>query len=870
MITIKGYQLPYNYKNIDRFYNKNGVVNLPTPIFTHSFNLQNNEQPNFSFNPITFKTAYLNTEIPINFNYISVEGLVHNDKNIHYWFITDTEKIIISSGVYTHTLMLDIITTYELFKNTTNLKFSIERKLYNNFEKTENNKLVLKDERNPNVWSNNEFSALIPQNKKIEPISLSPLLIKTEKYFENGRAIWKVPENYKDVEIKFTVSWYDYFYDDSAVEIRPNGTTGWTNYSIKLSPVISILLNILRTTNFNDSESELSTIATIAEPYVNSELNIYHATTLAPVVYNMEIIPNFVSMGQLTPISGNNNDGNFVDVEATEKADNDEFVAKLNSLIKGGGSYTCEWGHTINYDNEGFVLFLRRLLFSFYNNQISLLRANPYLVNFNSATHWLIDLPTLENDGNISVNRLFPSFKSNLVLVDNNYQNNSTVMQGLHFLPIDLDRNVNKDKKIIPIKNKIELPISSSLFTDWESYKYLNTPIFNSFYNPIYIDIIGNELPLENSNIFKNGNIYLETWLGTGEQNISYYSGKLDENNNILQPRYVSKFAFAEPVEFTKDVSQINYQLKDNYWTGKNAEVFASNISTNKQISASLNSKITANNSGTIIRSGLEIEKTDISHLANTESLKSRGVFDTVKSTLIGAGAGAIKGGAKGGVMGGSLGALSGIAYGLFDIGKQKRQIDISTKSAKRLAGATNLSNEALNTITNQALIDEANATMDRNTENARIKKMLIESEIADIHNLPNTLQNQSLITKMLSMEKPQTAIIELFLNEKQQKAMWNYFNLNGVSNWGLFEISTDWWKQFTLFDYFKGGDWTKYLNSIGIYNIEIIKEFNSLMMNGLRLHHRNYQLNNMSSIFDISTQTPNWKKDLVETILPQ
>jgi hypothetical protein len=120
----------------------------------------------------------------------------------------------------------------------------------------------------------------------------------------------------------------------------------------------------------------------------------------------------------------------------------------------------------------------------------------------------------------------------------------------------------------------------------------------------------------------------------------------------------------------------------------------------------------------------------------------------------------------------------------------------------------------------------------------------------------------------MLSMEKPQVALVERYLHTNQQQAMWKYWNEYGTPVWGQHSFNNNWFKQNTLFDFFQGGDWTKYLNKIGIYNIQVIDEFNLLMANGLRLHHCKYKIGNMKNKYDISTNTPNWNKQLVSSLL--
>jgi hypothetical protein len=48
----------------------------------------------------------------------------------------------------------------------------------------------------------------------------------------------------------------------------------------------------------------------------------------------------------------------------------------------------------------------------------------------------------------------------------------------------------------------------------------------------------------------------------------------------------------------------------------------------------------------------------------------------------------------------------------------------------------------------------------------------VVEAEIADVANLPDVTMNTSTITKMLSMEKPQVALVERYLHTNQQQAM--------------------------------------------------------------------------------------------------
>lgn len=865
-ITISAYQLPYTYKDIDRFYQtKDGVVSLPTPVFSKTIDTTRPNVEKISFKPITFKTAELNTQGQINYNYIKVSGVKHNNLNDSYWFITDSE-IIVSGDSYKHTLQYDIINSLPLFKDSsTKDKISLERRLYSGL-KTSNNKLVLKEERNPHLWNNNEFKTIIPNKKKVKGFSLSPLLEATTNTFRNGNKVYRVPEKFKDTTLTFRATW--------PVKVGNPSSNCWVmydtgsdkpiskDYTIKLSPFISLLNEIVKMTNYRDKGGEISQAATLSTPYVNDELKTYNATTIIPVLYDKLVSP-YVANGKVG--SGES----FVFIEKYQEQEITDNINHYDTILKreisASGSFTDPWNNTISFTNEGLVVLLNRVLTGFEKNQIDRVRANTQLVNINAITHWLLDIPEPNSSNEIKVDSFLP-YKERINgtnPTDTCYlANGGEFYPNPYKIPLRLDRKVLKTKIEYDLSHKVEIDIDNTLFTDWDKYKYSQPQLFSNVYNPLYIDLVGKEIPLEKQLALQTGKVSLETWLGSGEQNISLYQGKYGSNNEILQPQWVQKHAFSLPIEFSKDISSTTLQLKSNYYQAKLNETALAARRDDNQISALRDSKIQANNDAYDI-----VDRANVAEF-NTQNTGFRGFVNnfgsSVGSAVGGAFTGSLVGGGAGAVAG-PAGAIAGAVVGA-GVGIGRAATGVSTRSS--LFDIQQNRDFNRNEAANRALTREAKAAGERAQADAAIKRSIIEGEMKDISNLPDKTQNTSNITKLVSMEKGQVSLIERQLNEKQEKAMWEFWNENGTTSWGNMSFTPNWYKQYTFFDYFKGGDWTQYLNSIGIYNIEIIQEFNQLMATGIRLRHQEYQKGAMSDKRDIATIVPNWERTLVSSIL--
>ncbi len=903
---IKFYQLPYNYSSMDRFYRKDGVVDLPEPIRT----ITEDFKTHLSYINNTFLTSTMNIKGDVNFNYIEITGeMVAGDETTietSYWFVEDNE--LIRPKYNKLNLRKDILTTFDLIKNTpddvgTDEKIKITRKIFNNFKINENGTSISYiDERNPHIWNNQEYSRVIPQEKTVKPFAITEVLIATDKTFKNGNVQYKVPKNLRGRIVKLSVPFTLYTSNNSndLVEIDKGGNEYFYQMWLPLSPLISLLNEILDTSNYTNPGTNLSHLATLNIPYENESLETYAPTTQIPVIYKslFPIEPERwfstnILRGDVVNAEHNTYDYQVCNYPTSYQArnitkDRNTWMEIINDKLIDGYRYTCPWGNTIDLRSPEFMAIMKHILTGFHFNTVESIANNLDVNTVDAYTDWMSSiLKDIGNDNDIiiDINDMFPS-----MLIEETIPNviDSDGDEGwlLTYRPtysyhqqIKSLSSIDQDKYNSDLEKKVNLNISNSLLTNWDNYKYLAPQLFSTIYNYNYIDIIGNQLPLDNYKLYNTSSLLVQTWIGTSEQNISYYQGVIGDNGEILEPRYAQKYALAQSIEFSKNTAEITYQLRKNQTDAKISETQLSNARENTFLKGITNSKIAQGNSLTDIDRRLNQENTNTQTAFNTNTKDiGRGrtaAFKTAKEALTVAGSVSlfrpdswVKGAL--GVAGSAI--LGGIEY---DMNKAIDAEKVVAENARLQQNTDNL-NRAIsdrNDTNNRALRTEQNANIVRNNNSAQSQRLLIEAEIADIKNIPNQTMNVSNITKMLSIEKGEISLINESINEFQQKEMFYYWNKYGITNWMSLSTRNDWFKEFSLYDFFQGGDWTKYLNGIGIYNIEIINEFNVLMSNGLRLHHQSeiYEelegLELVNSPNDINHNIPNWPKTITDIL---
>ncbi len=902
---IKFYQLPYNYSSMDRFYRKDDVVDLPEPIriITEDFTSQ------LSYINNTFLTSTMNIKGDVNFNYIEITIETGSGDNkiteTSYWFVNDNE--LIRPKYNKLTLRKDIFTSYNLIKNTDNVvgideKIKITRKLFNNFKVNEGGKSISYiNDRNPHIWNNNEYSKVIPQYKNIKPFTITEVLSPTDRKFLNGNVQLKVPKRIRGRVASLTIPFSLYSANSSNIisKIAKGGNEYNHKIFLPLSPLISLLNEILHMTNFTNPGTQLSHLATINIPYENDEDGLYGATTQIPVVYNslIPITPEEWFTTHLTTSdvvsSGNNNyEYQKCNYRSSFQArniikDRDEWMRIFNEKIVEGDTYTCPWGNTINLRSPEFITVMKHILTGFYLNNVKEIAKNKNLNSVDAYTSWMSDfLMEIGNDSNtvVELSDIFNSIVGEATTLINsnlvggkwvlNYNPNNEYHQSIKTLS-----TINQDRYNTSLDKKVNLNISNTLLTDWDKYKYLTPQLFSQSYNYNYIDILGNQLPLDNHKLYQSSNLLVQTWIGTSEQNISYYQGDVDDDGNLLEPRYAQKYSLREPVEFTRNDASIAIQLQKNRTDAKMNETRLSNIRDNTLLQSITDTKINQSNSLTDIDTNLNQQNTTTQTAFNTNTkdigrLRTAGLNAT-KNVVGGIVGGSFFNPAKiiGSIVGGIAGA--GLSVAEYNINKDIDAEKVAAENARLQLNTDNLNNalNARNETNNRALRMEQNANVVRNNSSASIQRMLIEGDIADIKLTPNQTQNVSTITKMFSIEKGEISFITETLNEYQQKELFYYWNKYGIKNWISLSTTNDWYKEFSLYDFFEGGEWTKYLNGIGIYNIEIINEFNTIMSNGVRLHHQSSvydnlsQLNLVKSKNDINHNIPNWPKTITDIL---
>ncbi len=915
--NVKFYQIPYNYKSIDRFYKKeSGEVNLPEPI--RVLTGEGELKQNLSYMINTFLISTMNIWGEINFNYIEINYEDEEDEK-DYWFVTDVT--LIKPKYNKLTLKKDIMTSYNLIKQSNlNETINISRKLFNNFDINDGSTITYKNERNPHIWNNQEFNQVVPKYKNIKPFSLSELLIATDQKFINGNTIFKIPEEWKDVWVRFAFP-MELFYTNENEEIRRAPSTSNSTYmgDIPLSPLITLLKEILQTSNYQRTNSNLSHIASLNEEYIHSDLSVYTVTSQCPVVYNNKTNYRHLVNGEwkndgfpikpeewfsqtITPndLMDRNAEtfeeayditrNNFVNSHQVRNILKDEELWdwSFKKNISSNQTFTCPWGHRTNLTAWHFLMALKYILSGFYHNTVEKLSSRPGdLISVDAYSSWFSGmLRTVEqqvgDEGGIRVVSSLHLFPTTLIITNiiNNRSRNEDGNWDLDYHS-RFNNEPHKLAKVLTthssenfnhnLGEKIDLNINNDLLTEWDKYKYLTPQLFSQNYNYNYIDIIGNQLPLDNHKLYHSSNLLIRTWVGTSEQNISYYQGDFNEDGDLIEPRYSNKFALSQPIEFSVNKASETYQLQKNRLDAKLNEVVLSKERETNYIRNITNSKINLATSNYNVDRRLNIEKTNLQSAFNLET-KDYGsswhtgasliestfnqpwLADTVKDWW-GNKANQMRDYWRG-------------ATGADDLIEARNQLMRDNTIQLNRSMSSKIDNA------NIAYASDRSANIERLSKNALSQRLLVEADIADIKLIPNQIMNSSDITKMISLEKGEISLINENLNEIQQREMFKYWNKHGIKNWRSLSTKGEWFNEFSLYDYFQGGDWTKYLNNIGIYNIELINEFNIMMSSGLRLHHQSNDIYNKleelelaTSPNDINHDIPNWPKDITNLI---
>ncbi len=970
--SIKFYQMPYNYQSNDRFYRKNGEVVLPNPIRILTSDSENEYdedittittkdefRTHLTYINDTFLTSTMNIKGNVNFNYIEITGeRVAGDETTSetsYWFVMTNNINIPNYNKLS--LRKDILTSYDLIRNTPNEgvdePIKLRRKLFNNFVRHEedNRKIHYLGERNPHIWNNREFDQVLPQEKDIKPISLVSGLTASDKMFRNGSVQFQVLEELKNhtIEMNITTPKFVQKYTGGIAytNIRRNGEIE-RRYTVKLSPLFSLLNEILQTSNYQHQGTHLSHMATYNVEYKNEKLDVYSATTLRPVIYNKAKFPIEPNEWFTYTINTDNptreinpedrvDEGkfrwweNWYDDMITQ--DVDKWMEHFNRYIVSGDTYTCPWGHEINLRSANFLTIFKFILTGFVNNLIDNLPGKSgNLKSVDAYTQWAplnfivnddtnvgnivhnISTTTETDNGDtetvVSVWNFFPNTPFNPIIVPEIEPSQRLTNLNSSEIPItyneDIMYKLEEGKKVQlfveiskhlepyeersfnqPLGKGVLIELNDDMFRKWEVYKHLTPSLFSQHYDYNYIDIIGNQLPLDNYNLYYHSNLLFKTWYGTGGQNISYYQGDFNYKGEISEPRYAQKFALSEPIEWLIDIGDETLQLRKNQLDARVAETSLAAQRDTNYYKHLTDSKIALANSQVGVDRNINTAKSNLQQAFNEDTKD----FGTFANTIVNFAENLkIQPGGLWGDAEYSLADLTGgseqwnsLREGWRDISGQNQMVEARNQL---LQDNTALLNSALGQKTNNAnmaLQMERNANIARINSNAQSQLNLIQAEIADIKNLPNQNMLGSNVNKFLSIEKGEVSIINESPHIYQQQRMFNFWNKHGITNWRPLSTTSvvkndnvyNWYNEFSLYDYFEGGEWTKYLNSIGEYNIEIINEFNIIMNNGLRLHHQEpkiydklRRLDIVNDIFDINHNAPNWPVEIATPLL--
>ena len=473
------------------------------------------------------------------------------------------------------------------------------------------------------------------------------------------------------------------------------------------------------------------------------------------------------------------------------------------------------------------------------------------------------------------------AFESFLISVKENYKDTGEI-ETLTFDDKTID--INKDnffalfqrnhwKELLYDKN-IKLPLNDNLFKTNKT-KQNNSLNSNSYLN-YWIDIFGKKIKLNNRLLFqKENNLFLNRVIFQTEEVFNFYQGKSIEKNLNYQNFYqiVNEFT----VQFNKDVGEINYANRKNYYDSRLSQVEIQRQANLSLIQDQTDYKISQIQNQTLSdnQNLRDITKNQIS--SNRQLNEARIASGaTAAGVNIGAGLAGVAFG--GGTLGIGIAAVA--ASQAFSAGNNiwlgSQNTRIQNQQLSQNLQANQAANQRRATITSQALSENQAAVESKIRKDARAQRGLILGEISDLKNLPTQLTNSSNSGLLLKPKQQPISFIKEELDDKIKEKLYLYFNKFGNENYGNFvidELSQNWFKQNTFFNYFKGGDWEKYLNSIDIYDKDIINEFNLLFSTGIRLHHRrNITLKSDSSSllvnpYDIDYEVANWNYDLVKSL---
>ena len=842
-MKIKFYNLPIHYSKSERFYKTlQGVGELPAPSF--EIDSQKEDEKNFSLTIVDKFNAILQIKQNIldsknkDFNYIEISGRKHLRDNIHYWFvIPGSEK----TGVDNFSIPLhwDVFLNRNIFKALNkDLTVNVERRMDTAWKKiSENNQdfIVPDGKDKPHIWDNKEFASILPSKKIIKDITLEQKLIITNDVFPSSKAkIFTVTDDLKNVEVKFSV---DYHTSETLAFKK--------DYSLPLSCVVALIKENFKLSKYHSQTNNLSDIASYAITRINPFNQHYSSVSIAPVVYTELVTARFEKW---YPRNSKPEDNYKKWIkELIDKSDLKKHFGNYDSQKKFKDIYD----NKIDLDSEDVVVFMAAISSTVALNRIHLQISNAKLQNISAAIIKLFNFDNIKEDSKGKKTILLQDLIPNIVLSNAAFEGGSSPEGPIRWWLYKNNYNqLNTPRSTKNINKDFKFVIDNKLMDDYDVYKYLNLSVSSNTYNPIFIDIVGTQIAINNRFARSHSQIHYEIWTGTNEQNISIYTGYLDENKKIKDPQHVSKVDFSALIEFSRNIGQINYELRKNSFEARIAQVSGNKIAYQDQVEEMLNANIARTNAVAKSQSQ-QIEDTRAANWlqnAKQDDLTFLQMSYNPKEIL----------------------------KGIFTLGTNFR-ISRNRFAAQReqinsLANAQSKAIEKQAQATNQMAKSLAIANSTRIEEDAKYKRLVILAEAADLRNLPNQTVNTSNITKFQDMTKNHTSLIEMKIKDDQHKTIWHYFNHYGNRNYGLFIIKANdsgWFKTHAFWDYFQGGNWTRYLNEIGIYDKDIIQEINKLFKNGVKLLHREYKYDKyVKNKYEYNELTPNWPIEIIGKLL--
>ena len=413
---------------------------------------------------------------------------------------------------------------------------------------------------------------------------------------------------------------------------------------------------------------------------------------------------------------------------------------------------------------------------------------------------------------------------------------------------IELENNLNFNKANL-------ISINDKLFKNEE--KYLSAPsIFSSNYREFYFSFFGDIFKLNNRKIFTD-HIYIKSQYFVDTELIYLFQGDIDNIDNYNNFITISNNT---PIAYNKKIGEINYLNRKNYYDARLGQVELNRRSNNRLIQDQTELKITQNKAAQLSRDNQLIEQTR-AQLKFTADTRGRQQLQQGINFTAGL-ATAFAPGARGLIRAAGAAAAANQGIGLI-FGEQNLQSSLELLKQNRDI-ALQASQEQTQ-ILNNALIDNQLAVENKILNDYKAQKGLILGEINDLLNLPPQKTNNSDAARLLKPKQKAINWYENNIDDTTKKRLWYYFNKYGNEAYGIWKIDdAEWYKKNTFWNYFQGGNWTKYLNRINIFDVEIINEFNLLMSAGLRLFHRKFDKfkSDNSKITEknkIDYELPNW-----------